>query len=209
MLIDTKRPRIPRALVSSATPIRVSRRTARRADAIGALEGYRWLTEVLSVALDCYVWADSERPEFVDIVGPTRKFGGDNADAFYCFAPIDPRRAYRIRGRKGDAVYISVCIYGGPTDGRWSNRIVRAQRPPCDRADGSFGIAISRRATAGNWLTHADASAARATICSSRRVGEGDLAQATAPQLRAAARRHRAGGAISFHRGLHPRLLNI
>src|SRR5262245_31044698 len=123
-------------------------------DAIGALEGYRWLTEVLSVALDCYVWADAERPEFVDIVGPTRKFGGDNVDAFYCFAPLDPRRTYRIRGRRGDAVYISVCVYGGPTDGRWSNRIVSSlnDRQMRIAADGSFEIVVSAEPQAGNWL---------------------------------------------------------
>jgi hypothetical protein len=93
-------------------------------DDISVLEGYRWLTEVLGVALDCYLWADPARPEFVDLVGPTRKFGGDNADAFYSFAPIDPARSYRVRGHRGDAVYLSFCVYGGPTDGRWSDRIV-------------------------------------------------------------------------------------
>ena len=33
------------------------------------LEGYRWLTEVLSVALDCYLWADTARPTIVPLVG--------------------------------------------------------------------------------------------------------------------------------------------
>lgn len=113
-------------------------------DPVNVIEGYRWLTEVLSVGLDCYVWADAERPEFVDIVGPTRKFGGDNADAFYCFAPLDPRRAYRIRGRRGDACYMSACVYGGPTDGRWSNRIVSSinDRNMTFGSDGSFEIAV-------------------------------------------------------------------
>src|SRR5262245_35528622 len=73
------------------------------ADETAAVEGYCWLTEVLSVALDCYLWADSAHPSFVELVSPTRKFGGDNADAYYYFAPIDPRRSYRVRGRKGDA----------------------------------------------------------------------------------------------------------
>ena len=52
----------------------------RAVDDLSALEGYRYLTEVLSVALDCFLWADTERPTIVPIVGPTRKFGGDNAD---------------------------------------------------------------------------------------------------------------------------------
>ena len=31
-------------------------------------EGYRWLTSALSVALDCYLWADPDRPTIVPIV---------------------------------------------------------------------------------------------------------------------------------------------
>jgi len=93
-------------------------------DEVSALEGYRWLTEVLGVALDCYLHADAAHPAFVRLVSPTRKFGGDNADAVYHFAPLDPARTYRVRGRMGDAVYLSLCVYGGPNDGRWSNRIV-------------------------------------------------------------------------------------
>jgi hypothetical protein len=127
-------------------------------DGVSALEGYRWLTEVLSVALDCYLWADSERPRFVELVSPTRKFGGDNADALYSFAPLDPRRAYRIRGRKGDAVYMSLCVYGGPDDGRWSNRIVSSlnDRQMTFAPDGSFEIGVGRERGAGNWLEVAD-----------------------------------------------------
>ena len=93
-------------------------------DDASAIEGYRFLIDVFSVALDIYVTTDAARPELVKIVSPTRKFGGDNSDAYYYFAPIDPARAYRVHGRMGDAVYLSLCVYGGPSDGRWSNRIV-------------------------------------------------------------------------------------
>jgi hypothetical protein len=123
-------------------------------DAVSALEGYRWLTEVLGVALDCYLWADPARPEFVSLVSPTRKFGGDNADAFYSFAPLDPARRYRIRGRKGDACYLSLCVYGGPTDGRWSNRIVSSlnDRQMAIAADGTFEIVLGPEPEPGSWL---------------------------------------------------------
>ena len=33
--------------------------------------------------------------------GPYKKWGGDNADAFYCYAPIDPTRTYRVRFEPG------------------------------------------------------------------------------------------------------------
>jgi hypothetical protein len=93
-------------------------------DEASLLEAHRWILSILQVATDVYVWADSDRPRFIDIVGPYKKWGGDNADAFYCFAPIDPARTYRVRCLIGDAVYLSLTVYGGPDDGRYSERIV-------------------------------------------------------------------------------------
>jgi hypothetical protein len=93
-------------------------------DSQGVLEGYKWLFSILAVGLDAHVWADPARPRFVDIVGPYKKWGGDNADAFYQYAPIDPTRTYRITGTRLDSVYLSLTVYGGPRDGRYSERIV-------------------------------------------------------------------------------------
>ncbi|HWP67053.1 MAG TPA: DUF1214 domain-containing protein [Candidatus Limnocylindria bacterium] len=126
----------------------------RAVDDLSVLEGYRYLTEVLSVALDCFLWADADRPTLVPIVGPTRKFGGDNADAFYHYAALRPDRTYRLSGRRGDACYLSVTVYGGPDDGRWSNRIVGSLNDRAMRIapDGSFEVVLSRREHAGNWL---------------------------------------------------------
>src|ERR1700722_6963888 len=93
-------------------------------DELSVLEGYKWIFTILAVGLDAQVWADPGRPRFVDIVGPYRKWGGDNADAFYQYAPIDPERTYVVTGRKGDADYLSLTVYGGPSDGRYSERIV-------------------------------------------------------------------------------------
>ena len=93
-------------------------------DELTQLEAHRWILTTLQVAADVHVWADSGRPRFVEIVGPYKKWGGDNADAFYCYAPIDPDRTYRVRVGAGDAVYLSLTVYGGPDDGRYSERIV-------------------------------------------------------------------------------------
>jgi hypothetical protein len=68
------------------------------------VETYKWILSITQVALDCYVWADRDNPRFVDIVGPYKKWGGDNADAFYQWIPLDPNRTYQVSGRKGDAV---------------------------------------------------------------------------------------------------------
>ena len=118
------------------------------------LEGYKWIFSILAVGLDAYVWADPGRPRFVDIVGPYRKWGGDNADAFYQYAPIDPARTYRVRGRKGDAVYFSLTVYGGPRDGRYSDRIVGTvnDRMVDIGPDGEFEIVLSPEPHDGAWI---------------------------------------------------------
>ena len=106
------------------------------------------------MALDAYVWADPARPRFVDIVGPYVKWGGDNPDAFYQYAPVDPQRTYRVRGRRGDAVYFSLTVYGGPSDGRYSERIVGAvnDRDRSAAPDGTFEIVLSPDEHDGAWV---------------------------------------------------------
>jgi hypothetical protein len=100
------------------------------------------------------VWADPARPRFADIVGPHLKWGGDNADAWYLFTPLYPERTYRVRVRKGDAAYLSLTVYGGPRDGRYSARIIGTlnDRTMKLASDGCFELVLSKREHAGNWL---------------------------------------------------------
>ena len=116
------------------------------------LEGYRWMFSILQVALDCYVWADPANPRFVEIVGPYKKWGGDNADAYYQYAPIDPNRTYRVRGQIGDAVYLSLTVYGGPRDGRYSERLIGTLNNRDDLKigpDGRFDLVLAPERPAG------------------------------------------------------------
>lgn len=109
------------------------------------LDGYRLTFSLLRVAVDAYVWGDKDNPRFVDVIGPYLKWGGDNSDAFYQLAPVDPARSYRIRGNRGDSVYLSITVYGGPDDGHYSNRIVltRNQRSMEFDADGNFEFLLT------------------------------------------------------------------
>jgi hypothetical protein len=90
-------------------------------------EGYRMLATGLGVALDAYLFADPARPAFVDVNTPFRRdrsWGGDNTDAYYSMATLDPTRHYRVHGRRGDSTYFSLTVYNEPSPGQWSNRIV-------------------------------------------------------------------------------------
>lgn len=108
-------------------------------------ETYKWIFSITQVAFDCFVWGDPVRPRFTDIVGATKKWGGDNTDAFYQYVPIDPTRSYRVTGDIGDAVYFSLTVYGGPDDGRYSERIIGTlnDRSVTVGPDGRFELWLS------------------------------------------------------------------
>ncbi|MGE2735845.1 DUF1214 domain-containing protein [Mycolicibacterium vaccae] len=118
------------------------------------LDGYRLTFSLLRVAVDAYVWGDKDNPILVDVISPYLKWGGDNSDAYYQLAPVDPARTYRVTGNRGDAVYLSMTVYGGPDDGHYSNRIVGTMN---DRslefdADGNFEFFLSPDPQPGAWL---------------------------------------------------------
>ena len=90
-------------------------------------DGYRAIATTLGVALDTYLFADPSRPQFVELNTPfrrDRRWGGDNTDAYYLFAPIDETRRYRISGNRGDSTYFSLTSYNEPSPGAWSDQIV-------------------------------------------------------------------------------------
>lgn len=118
------------------------------------LDGYRLGFSLLRVAVDAYVWGDKDNPILSDVIGPYLKWGGDNSDAFYQCMPVDPARTYRVSGNRGDAVYLSMTVYGGPDDGRYSDRIVGTlnDRQLSFDADGNFEFTMSPDPQPGAWL---------------------------------------------------------
>jgi hypothetical protein len=90
-------------------------------------DGYRALATTLGVALDTYLFPEPSRPIFTEINTPfrrDRRWGGDNTDAYYRMAVVDPARRYRVSGNRGDAIYFALTGYNEPAPGTWSDRIV-------------------------------------------------------------------------------------
>jgi hypothetical protein len=86
---------------------------------------------------------------------PTRKILGDNVDSHYHFAPLRGDRTYRIRGVRGNGVYLAFCVYGGKPDGEWSERVVAnvSQRDLRFASDGSFDLVLGpQRPDRGQWV---------------------------------------------------------
>lgn len=90
-------------------------------------EGYRFLATMLGLSLDVTLFSDPVAPRFIDLLTPfrpDRRWGGDNTDAYYSYAVVDPRRSYRISGIANDSLMCSVAVYNEPEPGAWPNRTI-------------------------------------------------------------------------------------
>ena len=123
-------------------------------DELDVVEGYRYVTELLSEASELFVEGDPERPRFSSIVSPARKFLGDNPDSLYQQALIRGDRSYRITGRREGQDYISFTIHG-PDPAGGINGPVLADRNDRDFTigpDGRYQIILSPDEHEGNWI---------------------------------------------------------
>ena len=124
-------------------------------DPIDALDGYRWVQTLGEVAVDCYVRADPLRPHFFDLISPGKQWGGDSADTFYKLSRVDPARSYRVTGRRGDAAYLSLTVYGGGADGDYMGQSIDGIVNDRDLAfgpEGEFEILLSPDPQPGDWV---------------------------------------------------------
>jgi hypothetical protein len=108
------------------------------------VDGHRLLLHLLSAASELYFEADPERPHFVPMISPIRKYLGDNPDALYYLAPLRADRAYRIRGNVASAVYTSFTFQTGDASGV-AGRIfaTRNDREFPVARDGSYEILVA------------------------------------------------------------------
>jgi len=138
------------ALAEAATKVETlteGRPTSERA------EGYRFLTRITAAMTEFQMEQTADWPSLVQVMSPARKFYVDNPDTLYHRATLDPRLGYRVRGRRGDELYLSFCVYG--LRGRRNAILANA----CDdelqfAEDGTFELVLSAERPAGavNWL---------------------------------------------------------
>ena len=118
------------------------------------VEGYRFLTRITAAMTEFQMEQSADWPSLVQVMSPARKFYVDNPDTLYHRATLDPCLGYRVRGRRGDELYLAFCVYG--LRGR-SNTILANV---CDDEmtfadDGTFELVLSaeRPQCAANWLS--------------------------------------------------------
>lgn len=117
-------------------------------------EGYQFLATMLGLTLDVTFFSDPVAPRFIDLLTPfrpDRRWGGDNTDAYYSYAVVDPRRTYRVSGVPNDSVMYSVSVYNEPEPGAWPNRTIGVlydEAMPLDEA-GRFGCVLGPQRPAG------------------------------------------------------------
>jgi hypothetical protein len=123
-------------------------------DDLERVEGYRYVTHLLSEAAELLVEADADRPRFSSIVSPARKFLGDNPDALYQQAVIRGDRSYRVTGRRDGQVYISFTVHGADSSGGINGAVLAdINHHDIDiDDDGRFELILSPKKHPGNWL---------------------------------------------------------
>ncbi len=112
---------------------------------LDVVEGYRYVTEVMSGMSEFFVEGDPDHPRMALIVNPARKLQGDNPDAIYHFAQIRGDRSYRVFGVRGEESYISFTVHSEAADGGFNGRVLADINDSqfTFAADGSYEIVFS------------------------------------------------------------------
>ena len=126
-------------------------------DDLDVVEGYRYVTEVLSGMSEFFVEGDADHPRMASIVNPARKLQGDNPDAIYHFAQLRGDGAYRVYGLRDEESYISFTIHSEAVDGGFNGRVLADINDSqfTFAADGSYEIVFSAERPSdwrGDWV---------------------------------------------------------
>ena len=130
-----------------------------QAEALGAVMAH------LATAFETQFVNDVSNPVFRPLVTPWRKSLGDNPDARYYDAPVDPNGVYRITGNTAGAVYISFTIEAGAEGGAFPAGTVGVLNDSEFNIDaaGNFEIVLGGADRDRNWMD-LPGSASRITV---------------------------------------------
>lgn len=120
----------------------------------GEAEARRFVLHTLQHAMEIWLEGDPARPVFKRFVTPEKKLLGDNPDAWYFNALVDPAYTYRIRGNTAGATYTSFTVEVGTAEGGISRSVggvLNDDQFETD-ADGNFEILVSATEQKGSWL---------------------------------------------------------
>lgn len=115
------------------------------------------VANALQHGFQCWFDSDPKRPVFHRWLSPTKKLLGDNPDAVYYGAVVDPAGTYRIRGNLQGAAYTSFTVETGAQDGHLSKGLISTLNDTefDVAADGSYEIIASpdpQPSGSRNWL---------------------------------------------------------
>ncbi len=112
------------------------------------------VANALQHGFQCWFESDPRRPLFQRWLSPTKKLLGDNPDAVYYGAIVDPAGTYRIRGNLQGACYTSFAVEAGAMEGHLSKGVVATLNDDeFDVApDGSYELIASAEPRPRNWL---------------------------------------------------------
>ncbi|MEE3326541.1 MAG: DUF1214 domain-containing protein [Myxococcota bacterium] len=112
------------------------------------------VANALQHGFQCWFDIDPKRPLFHRWLSTTKKLLGDNPDAVYYGAIVDPAGSYRIRGNVHGACYTSYSVETGAQDGHLSKGVISTLNDTefDVAADGSYEIIASPDPQPRNWL---------------------------------------------------------
>ncbi len=120
-------------------------------------EAFRYLTRFLAAGINvCVEHADPDHPEFTRMMDLNVRWGLDNPDCLYLYAPVGGDRVYRIHGHAGDAHHLDIQVNAG----HYALGEIAAVRTLASRsgaalardAEGRIDVTLGGEERDGDWL---------------------------------------------------------
>lgn len=134
-------------------------------DPVDRAEGLGIIVDHFATAFETQYRDSAARPVLREIVTLWRKSLGDNADAVYHDAAVDPDGVYELWGNIAGAVYLSITVEADATDGAFPSGTVGVLNDTAIDIDpgGNYSVTIGGEPRDRNWMG-LDRRASRLTI---------------------------------------------